>query len=262
MSERTLVLIKPDGVERRPGRRGHRPDRAQGPVAGGAGAARGRAGRRRGALRRARGQGLLREPARVHHRRTAGRHRSSRVRGRSPRSGSWPAAPTRWRRPPPAASAATSAWRPSTTWCTVRIRRSPPPGRSRSGSRTCDRVPPVPARGVRREPIIRRIGPGVGPGADAASAPMAADSTFGVALVTLWHEVARAGGGVGFADPVERADVAPERPCRSSRTCARAGRWGWRPITPAGWSEPPCSTRAREPARTPARSTCCWSNPS
>jgi GNAT superfamily N-acetyltransferase len=58
------------------------------------------------------------------------------------------------------------------------------------------------------EPIIRRIGPGVGPGADAASAPMAADSTFGVALVTLWHEVARAGGGVGFADSVERADVA------------------------------------------------------
>ena len=52
------------------------------------------------------------------------------------------------------------------------------------------------------------VGPGVDPGADAASAPMAADSAFGVALVTLWHEVARAGGGVGFADSVERADVA------------------------------------------------------
>ena len=39
MSERTLVLIKPDGVERAPGRRGHRPDRAQGPAAGRAGTA-------------------------------------------------------------------------------------------------------------------------------------------------------------------------------------------------------------------------------
>lgn len=37
---------------------------------------------------------------------------------------------------------------------------------------------------------------------------MAADSAFGVALVTLWHEVARAGGVVGFADQVDRADVA------------------------------------------------------
>ena len=131
----------PDQARRRragTGRRGHLPDRAQGADAGRAGAARGRAGRRAGALRRARGQGLLRQPARVHHRRPAGRRWSSRGRGRSPRSGSSPAAPTRWRRPPPAASAATSAWRPSSTWCTAPIRRSPRPARSGCGSRTCD----------------------------------------------------------------------------------------------------------------------------
>ena len=56
-------------------------------------------------------------------------------------------------------------------------------------------------------PTIRRVGPGA-PGAGDARAPMAADSAFGVALVTLWHEVARAGGGVGFADSADRADVA------------------------------------------------------
>ncbi|WP_395725075.1 GNAT family N-acetyltransferase [Nakamurella sp.] len=37
---------------------------------------------------------------------------------------------------------------------------------------------------------------------------MAADSSFGVALVGLWHEVAQAGGGVGFTDTTDRADVA------------------------------------------------------
>ena len=53
---------------------------------------------------------------------------------RSRRSASSPAAPTRSRRPRPAPSAATSAWRRSSTWCTGRIRPSPPSARSRSGS--------------------------------------------------------------------------------------------------------------------------------
>ncbi|HEY5878552.1 MAG TPA: GNAT family N-acetyltransferase [Nakamurella sp.] len=57
-------------------------------------------------------------------------------------------------------------------------------------------------------PTIRRVGPGAPAGVDGASAPMAADSTFGVALVTLWHEVAQAGGVVGFADSVDRAEIA------------------------------------------------------
>ena len=61
-------------------------------------------------------------------------------------------------------------------------------------------------------PTIRRVGPGLRPapaGSGAASAtPMAADSAFGVALVGLWHEVARAGGAVGFPASVDRSDVA------------------------------------------------------
>lgn len=61
-------------------------------------------------------------------------------------------------------------------------------------------------------PTIRRVGPGLRPapagsGAEAAT-PMAADSAFGVALVGLWHEVARAGGAVGFPPDVDRSDVA------------------------------------------------------
>ena len=58
-------------------------------------------------------------------------------------------------------------------------------------------------------PTIRRVGPGLPPpSSDSSAPPMAADSSFGVALVGLWHEVARAGGGVGFSDTVERAEVA------------------------------------------------------
>jgi GNAT superfamily N-acetyltransferase len=37
---------------------------------------------------------------------------------------------------------------------------------------------------------------------------MAADSSFGVALVGLWHEAAQAGGAVGFTDTTDRTDVA------------------------------------------------------
>ena len=43
----------------------------------------------------------------------------------------------------------------------------------------------------------------VGPGGSVAS-----DSAFGVALVTLWQDVADAGGPVGFAAPVVRSEVA------------------------------------------------------
>lgn len=56
-------------------------------------------------------------------------------------------------------------------------------------------------------PTIRRVGP-VGRSASSPAAPMAADSAFGVALVTLWHQVAQAGGVVGFAKEVDRADIA------------------------------------------------------
>ena len=83
MTERTLVLIKPDGVARglvgevlaRIERKGFRLvalelrtlDRADG----------------RGALRRARGQAVLRRPRGLHHLRSAGRRRWSRARMRS-----------------------------------------------------------------------------------------------------------------------------------------------------------------------------------
>jgi len=46
---------------------------------------------------------------------------------------------------------------------------------------------------------IDRVGPGGG---------VASDSAFGVALVTLWQQVAEAGAPVGFAAPVLRSDVA------------------------------------------------------
>lgn len=45
---------------------------------------------------------------------------------------------------------------------------------------------------------LRRVGPG---------GSMASDNAFAVALLTLWHRVARAGGAVGFARSVERAEL-------------------------------------------------------
>ena len=36
---------------------------------------------------------------------------------------------------------------------------------------------------------------------------MAPDNAFAVALLTLWHRVAEAGGAVGFTSPVDRAQV-------------------------------------------------------
>lgn len=41
------------------------------------------------------------------------------------------------------------------------------------------------------------------------SGTMAADSAFGVALVTLWHRVSLAGGAVGFLPTAERREIAP-----------------------------------------------------
>jgi GNAT superfamily N-acetyltransferase len=46
---------------------------------------------------------------------------------------------------------------------------------------------------------VDRVGPGGG---------VASDSAFGVALVTLWQQVAEAGGPVGFAPPVVRSEIA------------------------------------------------------
>jgi len=56
-------------------------------------------------------------------------------------------------------------------------------------------APSDPTRAI----TVDRVGPGGG---------VASDSAFGVALVTLWQQVAEAGGPVGFALPVVRADIA------------------------------------------------------
>lgn len=47
--------------------------------------------------------------------------------------------------------------------------------------------------------VLSRVGPG---------SPLASDSAFGVAVVTLWHRVSAAGGAVGFPVQVTRAEVA------------------------------------------------------
>ncbi len=49
------------------------------------------------------------------------------------------------------------------------------------------------------ELTVHRVGP---------TGMMAADHTFGVALVTLWHAVVQAGGGLGLVPPVTRSEVA------------------------------------------------------
>jgi GNAT superfamily N-acetyltransferase len=49
------------------------------------------------------------------------------------------------------------------------------------------------------ETTVDRVGPGGG---------VASDSAFGVALVTLWQQVAEAGGPTGFAPPVVRSEIA------------------------------------------------------
>jgi GNAT superfamily N-acetyltransferase len=45
---------------------------------------------------------------------------------------------------------------------------------------------------------VRRVGPG---------GSMAPDSAFAVALLTLWHRVAQAGGAVGFLPSVDRSEL-------------------------------------------------------
>jgi GNAT superfamily N-acetyltransferase len=47
--------------------------------------------------------------------------------------------------------------------------------------------------------VLHRVGP---------AGDLAADASFAVALTGLWHAVSQAGGAVGFAPPVERAEVA------------------------------------------------------
>lgn len=60
-------------------------------------------------------------------------------------------------------------------------------------------VPAGPGDPDGREPVLRRVGPG---------GLLASDHAFGVALVTLWHRVAQTGPAAGFADGVDRGQVA------------------------------------------------------
>lgn len=70
---------------------------------------------------------------------------------------------------------------------------------------TAEGAAPVGEPGNTIEPVglpqttVDRVGPGGG---------VASDSAFGVALVTLWQQVAEAGGPVGFPPPVVRSEVA------------------------------------------------------
>ena len=82
-SERTLVLVKPDGVRPRADRRGHVTAGAQGPAHRRDGDAHARTRYRRAALRRARRQGVLRAAGGVHHERATWSPSSWRVRARS-----------------------------------------------------------------------------------------------------------------------------------------------------------------------------------
>ena len=119
VTERTLVLVKPDGVARalvgeiiaRIERKGLRLVSA--------GAAHDR--RRDWPASTTRSTSASRSSIRLSTSSPRDRWwlRSSRASGRSRHSGRSPAAPTRWRRPRRAASAATSGWPPSRTWCTV-----------------------------------------------------------------------------------------------------------------------------------------------
>ena len=188
---------------------------------------------------------------------------SSRAPAPSPPSVSWPAAPTRSRRPRTAASAAISAWRPSSTWCTAPIRRSPPPGRSGSGSRAVtERVtlaerratPPARLRPTTRtgSPVL----PSTGPVPAAACRPTTPS-------VSLWsrcgstsprpagrsvsrHRSSAAGGG-GACGGTGRRD--PHRP---------GDRGGGQPVAPA---DRRCAAPARAGAisSTPVTSSWCWS---
>lgn len=54
------------------------------------------------------------------------------------------------------------------------------------------------AAGAADDVELRRVGPG---------SAMASDSAFAVALLTLWHAVAQAGGHVGFPADVERSTI-------------------------------------------------------
>ena len=133
MTERTLVLIKPDGVERRLiGEILSRIERKGLTIA--ALELRTSATSSPGALRRARGQAVLRVAAGVHHLRSRGGRDRGRARVPLRRSGRSPAGPIRWRRRRPAPSAVTWHLSPRTTSSTAPIRPSRRPVKSTSGS--------------------------------------------------------------------------------------------------------------------------------
>ena len=106
--ETTLVLVKPDGVQRGLHRRGHPPPRGQGPPDRRPQALKPAARAPREALRRPQGAPVLREPPRLHVLRPRRRHRRAR-RGRHRDGPPHDGLHQRRRGCPPARSAATSA---------------------------------------------------------------------------------------------------------------------------------------------------------
>ena len=132
--ERTLVLIKPDAVQR--GLVGRILDRFEqrGLTIRGGEAPDGRPGARRAPLRRAQREAVLRRARRVHHLVADARARAGgRGRDRASCARRWARRTRRALRL--ARFAATSRWRCRTTSSTARTRRSRPSARSRSGSR-------------------------------------------------------------------------------------------------------------------------------
>ena len=131
--QRTLIIFKPDCVQRRLVGQILAAVRGQGTADRRPEAHPGRSGAGREALRRAQGQAVLRRPDRLHHRRPGGRRRARRERGdrRRPR----PARrDQRRRRRARAPSAATSRSASRTTWSTAATARRRPSARSPSGS--------------------------------------------------------------------------------------------------------------------------------
>ena len=131
--QRTLIIFKPDCVQRRLVGPDPRAVRGQGPADRRAQADPGRPRAGREALRRAPGQAVLRRADRVHHRRPGGRRRARGERGDRGRPRPCWARPTA---SPPrrARSAATSRSASRTTWSTAATAPSRPSARSPSGS--------------------------------------------------------------------------------------------------------------------------------
>ena len=141
--ERTLSIVKPDGVSRQSDRRGLSPLREGRSVHHRrAHAAPVRSSRPRAVLRRAPRAAVLQGPGALHDLRSGGRAGArGRERDRQATARSW-APPTR-RRPPRAPSAPTSPRASSRTWCTARTPPRPRRARSPTSSapRSCTRAP-------------------------------------------------------------------------------------------------------------------------